>query len=112
MFDYRISEHSYSYSLLHLLCIILTGTEVSNQQYTLKCSRSLVFEKDSSVVCHNYKIIQDNECELRESATHFVIRLSLTFTDRVHIDQQLSHARVTIDDSQEPECCESMCGLV
>ena len=85
---------------------------MSNQQYTLECSRKLEFEKKRSVVCHNYKITPDNDCELREKATHFVIRLSLTFTDGISIDRQLSHARVTIDDSQELECCESMCDLV
>ena len=83
----------------------LAGEESSNQ-YILECSRELYFQKGDSVQCHEYKINQDEVCELKENATHFELRLSVTDTDQLSIDNEKSTAAVTIDDSSEPECCE------
>ena len=86
------------------LWLLLSGEEISSQQFTLECSRELQFEKGSSIQCHDYNITQDNVCELSESATHFQLRLSVTDTDLLSIDNGKSTATVTIDDSSEPEC--------
>ena len=85
---------------------------MSNNQYTLECNRQLEFNKGTKVVSHNYTIKQDNECELRENPTHFILRLSLSLTMGINIDPQFSTARIIIDDSNETECCEFMCNLL
>ena len=93
-----------SVSLL-TLWFSLVGEE-SSSQYILECSRELYFQKGDSVQCHEYKINQDEVCELKENATHFELRLSVTYTDQLSIDNEKSTTTVTIDDSSEPECCE------
>ena len=80
-----------------------SGKEISSTQYTLECNRVLHFEIGQAEVCHNYSITNDEMCEL---ATQFKLRLSLSSTDNLRINSSLSETMVTIDDSQEPECCK------
>ena len=80
-----------------------SGKEISSTQYTLECNRILHFEIGQAEVCHNYSITNDEMCEL---ATRFKLRLSLSSTDNLRINSSLSETMVTIDDSQEPECCK------
>ena len=90
-------------------CIIIyctpSGKETSNEQYTLECNRVLHFEVGQSQVCYNYNIINDERCELDASETQFKLRLSLSSTTNLRIDPIFSSTTVTIDDSNEPECC-------
>ena len=83
-----------------------SGKEISNTQYTLECNRVLHFEFGQSEVCHNYRITNDETCEVDANATQFKLQLSLSSTDRLRINSSLSETMVTIDDSQEPECCK------
>ena len=83
-----------------------SGKEISSTQYTLECNRVLHFEVGQPKVCHNYTIKNDEACELGANATQFKLRLSLSSTDRLRINSSLSETMVTIDDSQEPECCK------
>ena len=80
--------------------------EESSSQYKLECSRELHFQKGDSVQCHDYIINQDEVCELKGNATQFELRLSVTDTDQLSIDNEKSTAAVIIDDSREPECCK------
>ena len=86
--------------------MFFTGKEISTDQYTLECNRKLQFSADQLEHCYNYNITDDEVCELGERATQFKVRLSITSTTGLGIDPELSVARVTIDDSKEPECCE------
>ena len=83
-----------------------SGKETSTIQYTLECNRVLHFEIGQAEVCHNYSITNDETCELGANATQFKLRLSLSSTDRLGIKSSLSETMVTIDDSEEPECCK------
>ena len=86
-------------------CCTPSGKETSNEQYTLECNRILHFEVGQSQVCYNYNITNDERCELGASETHFKLRLSLSSTTNLRINPIFSSATVTIDDSNEPECC-------
>ena len=94
------------FEIIGIIIFILSGEEISSQQFTLECSRELQFEKGSPEQCHEYNITQDDVCELKESATHFKLRISVTDTDLLSIDYGKSTATVSIDDSSEPECCK------
>ena len=83
-----------------------SGKEISSTQYTPECNRVLHFEVGQAEVCHNYTITNDETCELGANATQFKLQLSLSLTDRLGINSSLSETMVTIDDSQEPECCK------
>ena len=83
-----------------------SGKEISSTQYTLECNRVLQFEIGQAGVCHNYSITNDEMCELGANATQFKLQLSLSSTDKLRINSSLSETMVTIDDSQEPECCK------
>ena len=72
----------------------------------MECNRKLQFSTGQQERCYNYNITNDEVCELGERATRFKVRLSITSTTGLGIDPALSAARVTIDDSREPECCE------
>ena len=94
---------------IHTCCINTyctpLGKETSNEQYTLECNRILHFEVGQSQVCYNYNITNDERCELGTSETQFKLRLSLSSTTNLRIDPTFSSATVTVDDSNEPECC-------
>ena len=97
-----------SVTLIHPLIsmyLILSGKETSTDQYTLECNRILHFEVGQSQVCYDYNITNDDICELGASETQFKLRLSLSSTTNLHIDPYFSSATVTVDDSNEPECC-------
>ena len=83
-----------------------SGKEISSIQYTPECNRVLRFQVGQADVCHNYSITNDDMCELGANATQFKLQLSLSSTDRLGINSSLSQTMVTIDDSQEPECCK------
>ena len=83
-----------------------SGKEISSIQYTPECNRVLQFEIGQAEVCHNYNITNDEMCELGANATQFKLQLSLSSTDKLGINSSLSETMVTIDDSQEPECCK------
>ena len=83
-----------------------SGKGISSTQYTLECNRVLQFEVGQTQVCHNYSITNDEMCELGANATQFKLQLSLSSTDKLRINSSLSETMVTIDDSQEPECCK------
>ena len=100
-----ITHFSSIYPLVWCL-LLLSGKEISSIQYTLECNRVLHFEVGQSEVCHSYTITNDETCELGVNATQFKLRLSLSSTDRLRINSSLSETMVTIDDSQEPECCK------
>ena len=95
--------------VIHTFCINIycapLGKEISNEQYTLECNRVLHFEVGQSQVCYNYNITNDDICELGASETQFKLRLSISSTTNLRIDPTFSSATVTIDDSNEPECC-------
>ena len=95
--------------LLYTHCIniycVPSGKEISNVQYTLECDRILHFEVGQSQVCYNYNITNDGRCELGASETQFKLRLSISSTTNLRINPTFSSATVTIDDSNEPECC-------
>ena len=94
-------------ALCYMYIMYLTSEkEISSTQYTLECNRVLHFEVGQADVCHNYSITNDDTCELGANATQFKLQLSLSSTDRLHINSSLSETMVTIDDSQEPECCK------
>ena len=86
--------------------MVLLAGEKSSSQYILECSKELHFQKGDSVQCHDYIINQDEVCELKENATQFELRLSVTDTYQLSIDNEKSTTTVAIDDSSEPECCE------
>ena len=95
------------------VCAIhFTGREFSSEQYTLECKRNLYFAVGQSEECYNYNITDDQNCELHERTTHFKLRLSLSSTTNLRIDSFSSEAIVTIDDSNEPECCKCFCCYV
>ena len=91
---------------INLIMYFTSGKEISSTQYTPECNRVLQFEVGQSEVCHNYSIANDEKCELGANATQFKLHLSLSSTDKLHINPSLSETMVTIDDSQEPECCK------
>ena len=84
---------------------ITSGFEKSTTQYTLECDRQLNFSIGDPFHCHNYSIADDEVCELYDNTTQFGLRLSL-FNNGIQIQDNLSVARVVIDDSEEPECCK------
>ena len=88
------------------LIIITSDFDRSTTQYTLECDRRLNFSIGDPFHCHNYRIADDDDCELFENETQFALRLSL-FNNEIQIERSLSVARVVIDDSEEPECCKS-----
>ena len=94
---------------IHIYCINIyfapLGKETSNEQCTLECHKVLHFEVGQSQVCYNYNITNDERCKLGASEMHFKLRLSLSSTTNLRIDPNFSSATVTIDDSNEPECC-------
>ena len=94
---------------IHTYCINIScapiGKGTSNEQYTLECNRILHFAVGQSQVCYNYNITNDERCELGTNETHFKLRLSLSSTTNLRIDPIFSSATVTVDDSNEPECC-------
>ena len=94
---------------MHTYCINSScaqlGKETSNKQCTLECNRILHFEVGQSQVCYDYNITSDERCELGASEMHFKLRLSLSSTNNLRIDPNFSSTTVTIDDSNEPECC-------
>ena len=91
-----------------IFCLLFGIGEVSNDQYTLECTRELIFQEGTSTVCHIYNISQDNVCELEGKLTYFQLRLSLTSTVGLRLGPSVSAAMVNIDDTREPECCESL----
>ena len=93
-------------SLIMFIMHFTSGKEISSAQYTLECNRVLHFEVGQSEVCHNYTITNDDTCELGANATQFKLHLSLSSTDKLRINSSLSETVVTVDDSQEPECCK------
>ena len=66
----------------------------------------MTFSIGESMHCHNYSIADDEVCELNENKTQFGLCLSL-FNNGIQIQDNLSVARVVIDDSEKPECCKS-----
>ena len=94
-------------ALCYMYIIYFTsGKEISSTQYTLEYNRVLHFEVGQAKMCHNYSITNNEMCELGANATQFKLQLSLSSTDKLRINSSLSETMVTIDDSQEPECCK------
>ena len=89
-----------------ILAHFIPEMDVSDQEYGPGCIQELEFKQRIPVVCHQYTIKQDDECEVEEQPTHFVLLLGLTSTDRLRLDPSSSSLRITIDDSREPECCK------
>ena len=78
---------------------------MSSFQFEVECNQELKLEVGSRRECHNYRIAQDNMCELEENTTLVELRLGLSSTTGLNIN---SNATVVIDDQMEPECCEAV----
>ena len=90
-------------------CITSIGYDTSTQnEYVLECNRRLTFEMFDEMKCHNYTIIDDDDCELGLMETMLKLRLAVTSTSVLGLEINSSNAvtTVTIDDRGEPECCE------
>ena len=59
-----------------------------------------------SRICHNITIVDDDECE--EPAEFFFSNLTLGAVGDPPISLTNTPARITIDDTDEPECSELM----
>ena len=66
----------------------------------------LRFEVGESRICHNITIVNDDECE--EPAEFFFSNLTLGAVGDPPISLTNTPARITIDDTDEPECSELM----
>ena len=74
----------------------------------IECIQELYFQRRSLEMCHEYKIEQDDNCELEGEQTYFNLQLSVTSTTLLSIDPLLSTTTVTIDDNRERECCKRL----
>ena len=58
-------------------------------------------------MCYNYNITDDQVCELEDLTTIFQVQMGLLTSDSgIHIDPLQRVANITIDDTDELECCE------
>ena len=56
-------------------------------------------------MCYNYSIEDDPVCELGNLTTIFQVQMGLLTSDNgIHIGERV--ANITIDDTDELECCE------
>ena len=85
----------------------MSGFETSNDQYTLVCNVRLSFSVDGkNIMCYNYSITDDEDCELGEMVeTVFKVRLALLTFD-IGLHSGYDTATIVIDDRDEPECCK------
>lgn len=92
-----------------LFCVYV-GFETS-KNYTLECNVRLEFDVNDTHKCYYYNITDDDVCELQMRARTEVFKVLLTLVATSDFPPKVtsSHsvANVYINDSAEPECCES-----
>ena len=81
----------------------------AGDDYVAFIGERIVFPRGVDRVCHNVPILQDDECEI-EQVKDFFSSLEYVSGDQL-ITIGPTSARIIIDDTNEPECGECVCGV-
>ena len=84
-------------------CALLTDFETSNTADD--CYKLLTFSPGQLQQCHNYSIVNDQNCQLEKQ---FKISLSLLSSNdtKIRLDPSSSTTTIVIDDRRDEECCK------
>ena len=82
---------------------LLTDFETSNTADD--CYKLLQFSPGQLQQCHNYSIVNDQNCQLEKQ---FKISLSLLSSNdtKIRLDPRSSTTTIVIDDRRDKECCK------